>query len=74
MICVRYCWYSCVACVLPRLAAAAAGQVAFRAPGFLPGASVAAVGAVLLLLLSLVSGSGLMLLIWLQLGLFDVVF
>ena len=39
----------------------------------MPGASVVAVGAVLLLLLSLVSGSGLMLLPWLHLGLFDVV-
>ena len=54
----------------PGLAAAAGGQVAFRAPGGLPGASVVAVGAVLLLLLSLVSGSGLMLLLWLHLGLF----
>ena len=57
----------------PGLAAAAGGQVAFRAPGGLPGASVVAVSAVLLLLLSLVSGSGLMLLLWLHLGLLDVV-
>ena len=49
------------------------GQVAFRAPRGLPGASVVAVGAVLLLLLSLVSGCGLMLLLWLHSGLFDVV-
>ena len=72
VICVRYRWYSCIVCVPPGLAAAAGGQVAFRAPG-LPGASVVAVGAVLLLLLSLVSGSGLMLLLQLHLGLFDVV-
>ena len=50
-----------------------------RAPGSisgvggLPGASVVAEGAVLLLLLSLVSGSGLMLLLWLHLELFHVV-
>ena len=58
---------------MPPGLAAAGGQVAFRAPGGLPGASVVAVGAVLLLLLSLVSGSGLMLLLWLHPGLFDVV-
>ena len=44
----------------------------FRAPGGLPGASVVAVGAVLLLPLFLVSGSGPMLLLWLHLGLFNV--
>ena len=55
------------------LAAAAGGQVAFRATGGLPGASVLAVGAVLLLLLSLLSKSGVMLLLWLHLGLFDMV-
>ena len=49
------------------------GQVAFRAPGALPNAPVVAVGAVHLLLLSLVSGCGLMLLLWLHSGLFDVV-
>ena len=73
MLCVRYRWYSCVVCVPPGLAAAAGGQVTFRAPGGFPGASVVAVGAVLLLLLSLLSGSGVMLLLWLHLGLFDVV-
>ena len=50
--------------------AAAGGQVACRAPGGLPGASVVTVGAVLLLLLSLVSGCSLMLLIRLHSGLF----
>ena len=53
----------------PGLAAAAGGQVAFRAPGGLPSASVVAVGAMLLLLLFLLSGSGVMLLLWLHLGL-----
>ena len=42
----------------------------FRAPGGLPGASVVAVGGVLLFLLSLLSGCGLMLLIRLHSGLF----
>ena len=51
----------------------AGGQVAFRAPGSLPGASVAAVGVVLLLLLSLVSGCGLVLLIRWHSGLFGAV-
>ena len=46
----------------PGLAVAAGGQVAFRAPGVLPGASVVAVGAVLLFLLSLVSWCSLMVL------------
>ena len=64
MICVRYRWYCCVVCVPPG---------AFQALGGLPGASVVAVGAVLSLLLSLVSGSGLLLLLWLHFGLFDVV-
>ena len=63
VLCVRYRWYSCVVRVPPGLAAAAWGQVASGAPGALHGASVVAVGAVLLLLLSLVSGSGLMLLV-----------
>ena len=73
VICAWYRWCCCVVGVPPGLAAAAGGQIAFRAPGGLPGASVVAVGAVLWLLLSLVSGCGLMLLIGLQLGLFDVV-
>ena len=57
----------------PGLAAAAGGQVAFRAPGGLPGASVVAVGAVILLLFPLMSGYGLMLLIRLHSGLFGAV-
>ena len=44
--------------------------MAFRALGGLPGASVVPVGAVLLLLLSVVSGRGLVLLPWLHFGLF----
>ena len=73
VMCVRCRWYSCVVCVPPGLAAVAGRQVAFRASEGLPGASVVAEGAVLLLLLSLVSGSGLMLLLWLHLELFHVV-
>ena len=46
----RYRWYCCVVWVLPGLAAAAGGQVAFRAPGGFPGASVVVMGAVLVLL------------------------
>ena len=45
-----YRWCCSVVGVTPGLAVAAGGQVAFRAPGGLPGASVMAVGAVLLLL------------------------
>ena len=57
VICVRYRWFCCVACVLPGLAAAAGGHVAFRAQGGLPGASVEAVGALLLMLLPWCQGA-----------------
>ena len=60
VLCVRYRWYSFVVCVPQRLAVAGRGQTAFRVPGRLPGAFIGAVGAVLLWL-------------WLQLELFDVI-
>ena len=72
VLCVRYPCCSCVVCHRD-WRRRRRRQVAFQAPGGLPGACVVAVGAVLLFLLSLVSGSGLLLLICLHLGLFDVV-
>ena len=42
--CVSYRCYCCVGGVTPGLAAAAGGQVAFRAPGVSPKRSVVAVG------------------------------
>ena len=68
-----WCRWCCFVVGAPLGLAAAGGQVAFRAPGGLPGAPVVSVGAVLLLFLSLMSGCGLMLLIRLQSGLLGAV-